>query len=288
MYRGAPLRQNLPLDTRARIGQHRAMLGEIQEPILRHPRSAQYMRARKKQIPISTKRHHVKKPCPVSLQILMLVCVTTSGRLNTLASSPTVTVSGTTPVVLSWPTNFPSFGLQTKTNVSSTVAWENGSLKPGIIGTNYVVTNTFTESSVFFRVSNWPQLSCVDNLKRVAVSLITWAEDNRGFFPFHVSTNSGGTMELRAIGPDGFDTNSFMHFMVVSNYLSATSRLVCPGDIVRGAATNFASLSPENVSYRLRTADTVTEGNPEEVLAVCPIDGNTLYCNGAVTNGIRY
>jgi hypothetical protein len=245
------------------------------------------MRAREKQIPISMKGQRVKKTCPVSLQILMLVCVTTSGRLNTLASSPTVTVSGTTPVVLSWPTNFPSFALETKTNVSSTVAWENCSLKPGIIGTNYAVTNSFTESAVFFRLSNWPQLSCRDNLKRVAVSLTMWAVDNRGFYPFHVSTNLGGTMELRAIDPDGFDTNPFLHFMVLSNYLSATSRLVCRGDIVRGAATNFAGLRPENVTYQLRTADTVTPGEPREVLAVCPIDGNTLYCNGAVTNGIN-
>ena len=94
-------------------------------------------------------------------------------------------------------------------------------------------------------------------------------------------------MELRAIGPDGFDTNAFLHFMVLSNELSVTWRLVCPGDLVRTAATNFAGLRPENVTYRLRTADTVTETNPWEVLAVCPIDGNTLYCDGSVTKGIR-
>ena len=95
-------------------------------------------------------------------------------------------------------------------------------------------------------------------------------------------------MELRAIGPDGFDTNSFMHFRVLSNYGLVASRLVCPGDIARSAATSFGGLGPENVSYRLRTVDTVKETNPQEVLAVCPIDGNTLYCDGSVTNGIGY
>ena len=264
------------------------MLGEIQESILRHPHSAQYMRAREKQPPISMKGQQAKKPFPVSLQILMLMCVTTSGRLNTLASSPIVTVSRTTPVVLSWPTNFPSFALQTKTNVSSTVAWENCSLKPGIIGTNYVVTNTLTESAVFFHPSNWPQLSCLGNLRNVGLSLTAWAIDYDGHFPFHVHTNSGGTMELRAIGPDGFDTNSFLHFKVLSNYGSVASRLVCPGDIARNAATNWGSLGPENVTYRLRTAGTVTLGKPGEVLAVCPIDGNTLYCDGSLTNRIGY
>ena len=57
---------------------------------------------------------------------------------------------------------------------------------------------------------------------------------------------------------------------------------------MRPAATNFASLRPENVTYRLCTGDTVTEEDPEEVLAVCPIEGNMLYCDGSVTNGIKY
>jgi hypothetical protein len=130
-------------------------------------------------------------------------------------------------------------------------------------------------------------VSCLANLKDVGLSLRTYSIDNDGHFPFHVSTNWGGTMELRAIGPDGFDTNAFLHFMVVSNELSVTWLLVCPGDTGRRAATNFAGLRPENVTYRLRTADTVTETNPWEVLAVCPIDGNTAYCDGSVTEGIK-
>ena len=218
----------------------------------------------------------------------MLVCLTPNGPLNTPAAPPIVRVSRTEPILLSWPTNFPSFALQTKTNASASVAWENCPLKPVIIGTNYVVTNTFTESAVFFRLSNWPQLACRDNLQRVGISLIAYAVDWNGHFPFHVSTNSGGTMELRASGPDGFDTNSFLHFKALSHYMSATSRLVCPGDLVRRAATNFAGLRPENVTYRLRTADTVKIANPGEVLAECPIDRNTVYCDGSVTNGIRY
>ena len=47
-----PNRQNLAFDIIARIGQHRAMLGETQKPILPHPRSAEHRRARKKQFPI--------------------------------------------------------------------------------------------------------------------------------------------------------------------------------------------------------------------------------------------
>jgi prepilin-type processing-associated H-X9-DG protein len=218
----------------------------------------------------------------------MLVCVTASGLLNTLAAPPVVTVSGTKPILLGWPTNFPSFALQTKTNAGASVAWEICALRPVLIGTNYVVTSTFTESSVFYRLSNWPQLACRYNLQRVGLAMRTWELDYDGRFPFHTPTNWGGTMELRAIGSDGFDTNGFLHFMALSNYMSAVAWLVCPGDVVREAATSFASLRPENVTYRLRTGDTVTDRNPGEVLAVCPIDGNTLFCDGSVTNGIKY
>ena len=46
-------RQKLPVNIPPPLCQYRAMLGETQKPILSHPRSAQYMRARTKQIPIS-------------------------------------------------------------------------------------------------------------------------------------------------------------------------------------------------------------------------------------------
>ncbi len=47
-------RQKLPVDIPAPPCQYRAMLGETQNPILPHPRSAQYMRERKMQISISS------------------------------------------------------------------------------------------------------------------------------------------------------------------------------------------------------------------------------------------
>ncbi len=74
----------------------------------------------------------------------------------------------------------------------------------------------------------------------------------------------------------------------MSDYLGSVSLLVCPGDFPRQAAPDFATLRPENVTYRLRTGDTVTETAPEEVVGVCPIDGNTLYCDGSVVDGVGY
>jgi hypothetical protein len=49
-------RQKLPVDIPVPLGQHRAMLGETQKPILPHPRSAEQRRARKNQIPMCSLR----------------------------------------------------------------------------------------------------------------------------------------------------------------------------------------------------------------------------------------
>ena len=49
-------RQEFPVDIPAPPCQYRAMLGETQEPILPHPRSAEYMRERKKQFPMCSLR----------------------------------------------------------------------------------------------------------------------------------------------------------------------------------------------------------------------------------------
>jgi hypothetical protein len=217
-----------------------------------------------------------------------VVCVATIGLLCALAAPPVVMVSRTAPIVLSWPTNFPSFALQTKTNLSAGVAWQNWVATPGVLGTNYVSTNGFADPCRFFRVSNWPQLACRQNLQQIGLAMLRWALDNGDELPFQVSTNDGGTRELREIGPDGFDTNAFVHFQALSNQLGQVSLLVCPGDFGRSAASGFGSLRPENVTYRLRTGDTVSLTDPQEVLAVCPIDGNTLYCDGSVTDGTKY
>jgi hypothetical protein len=215
-------------------------------------------------------------------------CLRTIVLCSSLAAPPVVTISQKAPVVLSWPTNFPSFALQTSTNVPAGTAWQNWAAKPGVISSNYVLTNDFPEPRRFFRVSNWPQLACRQNLQEIGRAMLIWALDNQENFPFNLSTNYGGTMELREIGPNGFDTNTFVHFQVLSNDLGQVGLLVCPGDFGRSAASGFESLRPENVTYRLRTGDTVTPDYPQEVLAVCPIDGNTLYCDGSVTNGVNY
>ena len=67
---------------------------------------------------------------------------------------------------------------------------------------------------------DWPyaqRITCVNNLKQIGLAFRTWEIDHDGQFPFNVSTNAGGTVELCARGTDGFATNAALHFQVMSN-----------------------------------------------------------------------
>jgi hypothetical protein len=218
----------------------------------------------------------------------LLVCVATFGFLSAVRSAPTLTILRSDPLLLMWPTNAPGFALQIRSGFSTNTPWKNWLAKPVIVGTNFVVTNIFSGTAMLFRLSNTPQFLCANHLKQIGLAFKIWAMDNMDRFPFHVPVDQGGTWEKRAIGPDDFDTNAYLHFQAISNELVFPDILVCPSDIFRVAAVDFPNLLPQNVTYRLRTGDAVNDTNPGEVLAVCPIDGNRLYCDGSVKFGAIY
>ena len=126
------------------------------------------------------------------------------------------------------------------------------------------------------------RIACTNNMKQIGLAIRTWAIDNDGKFPFNVSTNQGGTMELAAPGKDGFDPNPVRILQVMSNELSTPKILVCPADSGRQPASDFQSLTSADVSYRVRSGTNVNETSPQEVLAVCPIHNNVLLCDGSV------
>jgi len=133
---------------------------------------------------------------------------------------------------------------------------------------------------------DWPRplpITCVNNLKQVGLAFRTWAIDHDEHFPFNLSTNDGGTMELCDRRGDGLERNSAGHFRVMSNELGSPLILVCPRDGAKRAAQSFATLGPENVTYLLHSGRNATSGQPQEVLAQCPLDGNILHCDGSVT-----
>jgi len=123
---------------------------------------------------------------------------------------------------------------------------------------------------------------CQNNLRQIGLAMKVWALERNDHYPFNVSTNSGGSLELCSRGPDGFETDPVPHLKVISNELSTPTFLVCPRDSGKHAAADFASLRRENISYQLRTGTNVNGDNPQEILAVCPVHGNVLYCDGNV------
>ncbi len=130
-------------------------------------------------------------------------------------------------------------------------------------------------------------INCSNNMKQIGLAFKTWALDHNDQYPFNVSTNSGGSMEVCTRGSDGFDNNGYIHFMALSNELSNPLILVCPADTSKQRAVEFASLQAANVSYKLHSGTNYTDTEPEAVLAVCPIHGLELRCDGSVSQARR-
>ena len=107
-------------------------------------------------------------------------------------------------------------------------------------------------------------ISCLGNMKLIALSFRIWASDHQERFPFNVSTNEGGTLEFCALGNDGFDPNAALHFQVLSNELSTPRILVCPADSSKRPAIDFRKLRPANVSYLLRSGTNIHTANPRK------------------------
>ena len=126
-----------------------------------------------------------------------------------------------------------------------------------------------------------PVSDCQNNLRQIGLALKVWALEHNDQFPFNVSTNAGGSLELCSRDNEGFEKNPIPHLQVIANDLSTPTFLVCPKDS-KHAAADFSSLRLENISYRFRTGTNVNDNNPQEILAVCPIHGNVLYCDGNV------
>lgn len=125
-------------------------------------------------------------------------------------------------------------------------------------------------------------INCMNNMKQIGLSFRTWALDHENEYPANVSSSQGGAKERSALGRDGFDKDSAFQFEVMSNVLFTPRILVCPADKSKQVALSFQNLQPANASYKVRLGPNIGESNPQEVLAVCPIHGYALMCDGSV------
>jgi len=124
-------------------------------------------------------------------------------------------------------------------------------------------------------------IQCQNNLKSIGLSFKQWSLDNQDQFPWSVSVTNGGTMELAVPGADNIDPNP-IHFEVLSNELNTPKILICPADKTKSAAYSFRRLQAANVGYQLHSGSNVSDAFPNQTLAICPIHGHILACDGSV------
>ncbi len=127
-----------------------------------------------------------------------------------------------------------------------------------------------------------------NNLKQIGLAFRIWEGDNNDKYPFNVSQAKGGVKELCKTDSNGFEKNSAAVFMVMSNELSTPRILVCPNDPQKQAATDFSSLTADNISYQLRSGPKINDSHPNEILAIDPINGLVLRCDGSVQRDLSY
>jgi prepilin-type N-terminal cleavage/methylation domain-containing protein len=90
------------------------------------------------------------------------------------------------------------------------------------------------------------RITCMNNLRQIGLGLRLWADGNEGKYPWKVDQAQGGGK------PNGTGTNRVnFQLSLVSNELSATKILLCPNDVRKVRATNFATLAQTNISYAL-------------------------------------
>jgi prepilin-type N-terminal cleavage/methylation domain-containing protein len=105
------------------------------------------------------------------------------------------------------------------------------------------------------------RMTCANNLKQVSLAMRLWSDNNESKLPWKIDQSRGGG---RPNGTDNAQVNR--QFSIVSNELVSTRLLLCPTDVRRVAATNFAGLALTNISYAL--CNEADEKRPRVFLAI--------------------
>lgn len=104
------------------------------------------------------------------------------------------------------------------------------------------------------------RIACVNNLNQIGIAMRLWADDNEGKFPWKVDQSSGGGK------PNGTgNARVNLQLSLASNELASTKILLCPSDVRKVPAADFATITLANVSYAL--CNEADEKRPRVVLA---------------------
>lgn len=87
------------------------------------------------------------------------------------------------------------------------------------------------------------QTQCMSNLKQVSLGYTLWASANTNLFPWEVSTNAGGTLEMMN------SSNAASHFASLATWIKSPDLLVCPSDRFRQKTYTYSGFGNSNLSY---------------------------------------
>jgi len=104
------------------------------------------------------------------------------------------------------------------------------------------------------------QTTCMNNLQRIDISFVVFADDNQERFPMQIPVANGGTMEFI------YSEHTFPHYQKIKDYIHNTWCFICPFETNRQAAVSFEALNDLNISYFLN-ADASTNNPTRTILA---------------------
>src|ERR1700722_6610909 len=94
------------------------------------------------------------------------------------------------------------------------------------------------------------RIACENNLRQIGIAFVSFSHDHNGKFPMQVSMADGGSEEFVQAGyvAGGQFYFGFHNFQAMAGELVTPQILICPA-YTRLAATNFAALQNDNISY---------------------------------------
>ena len=105
-------------------------------------------------------------------------------------------------------------------------------------------------------------ITCTYNISAICLATTLWANDNN----------------------HGKQPSSTADLISCSNEISTTKVLICPGDYFKSPATDFASLTSNNLSYEI-IAPAISTQDTNNAFLRCKIHGHLGYSWGIVFDG---